>query len=120
MEGVSSLVIHVTFDYSQNRLNHTLEDREQAILLKREKVASVFEFAPNKLIVATEFSLLLFHDGECVRAYDEWEKDMPFVAQNERVKILNRDPGKSTYQEMWLTNKDRNPLGHFSVLPRFD
>ena len=21
---------------------------------------------------------------------------------------------------MWLTNKDRNPLGHFSVLPRFD
>ena len=90
---MSSLVINVTFDYNDYKLNHTLEDREQAIQLKREKVASILEFALNKLIVATEFSLLLFHDGECVRVYDEWEQDMPFVAQNERVKILNREPG---------------------------
>ena len=27
---------------------------------------------------------------------------------------------ESTYSEMWLTNKDRNPLGHFAILPRFD
>ena len=27
---------------------------------------------------------------------------------------------ESTFSEMWLTNKDRNPLGHFSILPRFD
>ena len=113
-------MIHVTFNYAENRLNHTLEDREQAILLKKEKVASVLEFAVNKLIVATEFSLIIFHEGESVRVYDGWEQDMPFVAANERVKILNRDPGKQTYQEMWLTNKDRNPLGHFSILPRFD
>ena len=90
---MSSLVIHVTFDYNEHKLNHTLEDREQAILLKREKVASILEFAANKMIVATEFSLLLFHDGECVRVYDEWQHDMPFVATNERVKILNREPG---------------------------
>ena len=74
-EGVSSLVIHVTFDYTDYKLNHTLEDREHAILLKREKVASALEFAPNRLVVATEFSLLLFHAGECVRVYDEWDQD---------------------------------------------
>ena len=45
------------------------------------------------MIIATEYSLLLFHDGECVRVYDEWERDIPFVAQNERVKILNKEPG---------------------------
>ena len=85
------------------------------------------------MIVATEYSLLLFHDGECVRVYDEWERDIPFVAQNERVKILNKEPGskyrfspfdflfsESSFSEMWLTNKDRNPLGHFSIMPRFD
>ena len=27
---------------------------------------------------------------------------------------------ESSFSEMWLTNKDRNPLGHFSVMPRFD
>lgn len=27
---------------------------------------------------------------------------------------------ESSFSEMWLTNKDRNPLGHFSIMPRFD
>ena len=58
----------------------TLEDREQAILLKREKIVSVLEYALNRLIIATEFSLLLYQDGECIRVYDEWEQNMPFVA----------------------------------------
>ena len=53
----------------------------------------MLEFGQEKLIIATEFTLLLFHDGECIRVYDEWERDIPFVAQNERVKILNREPG---------------------------
>ena len=44
-EGVSSLVIRVTFDFNENKLIHTIEDREQAILLKREKVVSVLEYA---------------------------------------------------------------------------
>ena len=79
-ETVSSLVIKVTFDFNDFKLNHTLEDRKAAIHLKKEKVASVLEFGQNKLIIATEFSLLLFHEGECVRVYDEWERDVPFVA----------------------------------------
>ena len=92
-EGVSSLVIRVTFDFKDFKLNHTLEDRKAAIHLKKEKIASILEFGANKMIIATEYSLLLFHDGECVRVYDEWERDIPFVAQNERVKILNKEPG---------------------------
>ena len=79
-EGVSSLVIRVTFDFNDFKLNHTLEDRKAAIHLKKEKIASILEFENNKMIIATEYSLLLFHDGECVRVYDEWDRDIPFVA----------------------------------------
>ena len=58
---ISSAVVRCCFDNMPWSYEHKLQDLAEGIFLKRETVYSVFEFAKDKVLVATRKSVLLFH-----------------------------------------------------------
>ena len=58
---ISSVVVRCYFDNMPWSYEHKFQDLEDSIFLKCEMVCSVFEYAKDKVLVATRMSVLLFH-----------------------------------------------------------
>ena len=99
-DASDSFLTRFTFDAARRHLEQYEPKSKKAIYLQRKLVNAVYEYAQDRLIVATKISLLLFHDSVLVRVYQDF--------------CVRSSVGNSFAQKYGY------PVGCFCPLPGFD